>query len=231
MDSSSAQPEALYLDSITNLRMVIERKSLSWPLDYAYRHSNDHFAFEVFSNALRGITFGDLYEIRFPLLIKGKREELRTFALAAAEVVRAKWTQLEPGSGLKERVSADRWWGFRRVPDWEKEESAPVKGLRVTWVGRSMFEHEYLDPSNPPEELQAKVGAIYSACVAKFTTYPDATRILVLDPLGDLRHEPTDWWRELWLTCPPPREIGQIWSGVFDYIDDDSQDWSFERLR
>jgi hypothetical protein len=210
---------------------VIERKSISWPLDYAYRHSTDHFAFKVFSEALKAITFDDLYEIRFPLLIKGKREELRPFALAAAQEVRADWPQLEPGAGIKKRVSADWWWGFRRVPDWEKEEGAPATGLKVTWVGRGMFEGGFLDPANPPQELLKKLRDIYSACTAKFNSYSDACRILVLDPHGDLRHEPKDWWQELWVTCAPPPEIGQIWSGVFDYIDDDSQAWDFERLR
>src|SRR5262252_6392410 len=68
MDSSSAQPEALYLDLVTNIRLVVERKSIAWPTDYAYRHSNDHFVFDVFSRALKGVGFEDLYEIRLPLL-------------------------------------------------------------------------------------------------------------------------------------------------------------------
>lgn len=230
MDSTCAQPEALYADAAGNLRLVIERKSIAWPADYSYRHSNDHLAFKVFSEALRDFTFEDVYEIRLPLLIKGKQEELRAFALAAAKEVRAHWAQIEAGSGIRRRDSADWWWVFRRVPDWEKEEGSPSRGLRVTWVGRSMFDFTLLDPANPPAALRESLGKIYSGCVKKFSAYVDARRALVLDPHGDLRYEPTEWWQKLWITCPPPTQIQEIWSGIFDYVDEESQDWQFQRL-
>jgi hypothetical protein len=103
MDSTRAQPEALYVDVAGNLRLVIERKSIAWPADYSYRHSNDHLAFRVFSEALRDFVFEDIYELKLPLLIKGKQEELRAFALAAAKEVRAHWAQIEEGSGIHRR--------------------------------------------------------------------------------------------------------------------------------
>ena len=230
MERRLAQPEALYVDENRGLELVIERKSISWPTDYPYRHSNDHFVFEVFSQALKDFRFDDLYEIRFPMLIRGKREDLCPFVLAAADKVRANWSKIQSGAALKERVTADWWWGFRRVPDEEREEGSSAKGLLATWVGRSMLLNDYLDPLRPPDGLSLALRKIYVSCAAKFTSYPHARRVLVLDPLGDLRHEPKDWWHSLWSTLSPATEIGEIWSGIYDFVDDESQEWRFECL-
>ena len=37
IDSKNPQPEAMYVDSERKLQLVIERKSISWPIDYPYR--------------------------------------------------------------------------------------------------------------------------------------------------------------------------------------------------
>ena len=89
---------------------------------------------------------------------------------------------------------------------------------------------DYLEPARLPDDLALALRKIYSACVAKFAAYADAKRILVLDPHGDLRHQPIDWWKELWSALPPAVDIEKIWSGIFDYVDDELQDWQFERL-
>lgn len=230
MDSTCAQPEALYVDAAADRRLVIERKSIAWPADYSHRHSNDHLAFKVFSEALRDFKFDDLYEIRLPLLIKGKQEELRDFARAAAQEVRAHWARIEAGNDIQQRNSADWWWVFRRVPDWERDKESPSRGLKVTWVGRSMFDFTLLDPVNPPSALRENLQKIYSGCVKKFGPYLDTRRVLVVGPYGDLRYEPSDWWQKLWITCPPPTEIQEIWSGIYDFVDDESQEWQFARL-
>ena len=63
-DKTVPQPEALYLDSESGSQLVIERKSISWPVDYTYRHKNDHAVGELFAQGLRDLTVDDLYEIR-----------------------------------------------------------------------------------------------------------------------------------------------------------------------
>ena len=194
-------------------------------------HSNDHFISQVLSDALKGLKVDDLYEVRFPMLIQGKREQLRGFVLRAADKIRANWAMVASGLALTERVNENWWWSFRRVPSSEKEDSSPSAGLQVTWVGRSMMLEDWLSPSEPPDVLASTLQNIYSACVAKFAAYAIARRVLVLDPHGDLRHHFAEWWQELWTALPPPPEIEEIWSGIFDYVDDETQDWQFERLR
>lgn len=77
IDSKNPQPEALYVDSEQNLQLVIERKSISWPIDFPYRHKKSHFAADRFFEELKGLPPDDLYELRLPMLIKGKKPELQ----------------------------------------------------------------------------------------------------------------------------------------------------------
>lgn len=147
LNRSSAQPEALYGDAERHLELVIERKSISWPVDYPYRHQNDHMVGDTFSQALGNLLSDDLYELRLPPLIAGKRSDLRSFALAAAATVRDRWP-LPPEKAFKQRVNKGLWWYFRRVPMDEREEGEPSYGLKVVWESPGIFSREYLDPAN-----------------------------------------------------------------------------------
>ena len=53
-DKTAPQPEALYVDAESGQHLVIERKSVSWPVDYPYRHNNDHVIGGGFSLASSG---------------------------------------------------------------------------------------------------------------------------------------------------------------------------------
>lgn len=64
-----------------------------------------------------------------------------------------------------------------------------------------------------------------------FATYAAARRVLLLDPREDLQYKPKDWWAEVFSSLIPPAEIDEICSGVFDWVDDESRDWRFERLK
>jgi hypothetical protein len=224
------QPEALYVDAETGLQLVVERKSISWPADYPYRHSNDHAVGELLSRELRDLANDDLYEVRLPMLMEGRREELLGFALEAAKQIRANWSAIASGSGLKGRVGDKWWWVFHRLPDWDREDDAPAKGLKIALVGPGRSLYDYLDPGRLPDALASSIRKIYASCSAKFSWYPEARRILLLDPHGDLRTESADWWQAVLAGSPPPAEIGEIWSGVLDWITDDTEDWIFERL-
>src|ERR1700730_10803285 len=68
LDSTVPQPEALYLNAERGHQLVVERKSIPCPIDYPYRHSNDHVVGDIFSRELSDLTIDDLYEIRLPML-------------------------------------------------------------------------------------------------------------------------------------------------------------------
>ena len=123
------------------------------------------------------------------------------------------------------------WWRIQKVPEWAREEDAASEsGLRIFSEGPSLSLDDYLDASALPEELSADIQKIYSACTAKFASYSDSRRILLLHPYGDSELKDADWWKEVWIGLPPPPEIDEIWCGTFDWIDDETKDWTFERL-
>src|SRR6266849_4372724 len=216
-DRQNPQPEALYMDSQRSLQLVIERKSISWPIDYAHRNSNDHFVSDVFAEEMKSLPLDDLYELRLPMLIEGTQPELRSFVLGAAQKIRLHWPQVVAGRILRERVSEKWWWAFRKVPDSDREGEAPSKGWQFTFVGRGSSRFDQLDPTSLPADLISTLQRIYSSCARKFTLHPHARRVLVLDPYEDLRDQSRDWWHDVFSATPPPVEIEEIWSGIFDW--------------
>jgi hypothetical protein len=230
-DRKHPQPEALYIDSERSLQLVIERKSISWPVDYAHRHSNDHFVSEVFSKEMESLQLDDLYEFRVPMLIEGTQPELRSFVQRAARKIRLHWAKVAAGRILRERVSEKWWWTFRRVPASEREDEAPSKGWQFTFEGQASSRFDPLDATNLPADLILALQKIYSSCVKKFNLHTHSRRVLVLDLYEDLRDQPVDWWHDVFSASPPPVEIEEIWSGVFGWNEAGSQAWVFERLR
>jgi len=228
-ERTTAQPEALYVDEERGVSLVIERKSIAWPIDYAYRHSNDHLISEVVLHDLQGLPLDTLYELRLPILIEGKSKEVTEFAKDAAREIRASWKSIEGGTRIR-KGNGDLWWQFGKVPEWDFDEGAPTRGLKVTWVGQSLVASDFIDPSNPPEQLLAALQRVYASCTNKFDSYTDARRVLVLDPFGNLCTEDLTFWQRLWAKCPPSEPIGEIWSGMFDWVTDEEEGWIFERL-
>ena len=229
-DSTTPQPEALYIDKEIGLELVLERKSISWPVDYAYRHSNDHEIAHVFSKGLKDLVADDVYKIRLPMLTEGKRAELTLLAAEAVEEIRAGWTTVSAGGRIRGRVG-DNWrWIFEKVALLDRDPESPVSGLAVEWIQESNLLTDLLDPTQLPDDLVSSIQKIFENCSKKFYAYPKHRRILLLDAHGDLRFQSSTWWGEVWATLPPPPEIGEVWSGLYDWIDDEREDWAFTQL-
>jgi hypothetical protein len=227
-DNTKPQPETLYVDPTRGHELVIERKSISWPIDYPHRHGNDHFVAELFSAELADLPWDNaLYEIGLPMLIKGTQPELQSFVAAAAAKIRRGWRLAAAGEVLRDRLNEKWWWAFRRVPDWDRDDDAPRVGLKFSWTGRMFPFENYVDSCNLPESLAGCLSKIFASCVKKFRAYSHAERILLIDPHGDLQHNDAKWWHDVFASHCPPKEIGEIWSGTFD---EEWQGWSFERL-
>jgi hypothetical protein len=229
-DSTTAQPEALYVDSKTGKELVIERKSVSWPVNYAYRHQNDHAVGEVFTDELRDLVADDLYEIRLPMLMEGKNAELIAYAKEATRLIRTHWSDIAAGSALKGRAGDKWWWVFRRLPEGEREDNAPDQGMMVSYIGAPLSFDNYLEPASLPEPLAAAINKIYRNVSAKFSSYQHVRRILLLDPHGDLQTENAEWWQGVFANLAPPPVIAEIWSGPLDWVTDEVKEWVFEQV-
>jgi len=211
---------------------VIERKSLSWPIDFARRHSNDHFVGDVFREETKDIPMDDdLYCLRLPMLMEGTQRELRRFAAGIAQKVHSHWSKVSAGSVLRGRLGNKLWWRFGKVPEWERDEDTPHAGLGFSYEGPAVTRFESMNPTHPPDELLKALTKIYAGCARKFAAYPEARRVLILDLYEDLRMYDQAWWSEVFSISVPPAVIGEVWSGVFDWTERGAQEWSFERLR
>ncbi len=231
-DRRNPQPEALYVDPSRNAQLVVERKSLSWPIDFAQRHSNDHFVGDVFKEKTKDIPMeDDLYCLRLPMLMEGTQKELRPFAERIAERVRSHWSKVSAGLVLKGQFSDRLWWRFGKVPEWDRDEETPRTGLGFYYEGPATAWLDSFDPTNPPSELVTALTKIYAGCAKKFAAYPEARRVLILDLYEDLRNYDQAWWSEVLSISIPPALIGEVWSGVFDWTERGVLEWTFERIR
>ena len=227
-DSSRPQPEALYEDPQTGESLVVERKTFAWPLNYVQLHQNDHFLAETITGALADIEFDDLYEVQLPMLRGGTRLELRPLALDIAARIRARWKELPKDKVFVSAKGAALPWRFLRVSEVDREDlPSGTRGLRFDFVGT--FEVFGFGLEHPPE-LVEQLERLYASCQKKFLEYGTSTRVLLLEPQGDITHNGDAWWKTLFELSPPPECINEIWEENFDYVDDKTREWIFEQV-
>ena len=222
---NSPQPEALYIDSDSTQRLVIERKTLVWPHDYVARHKNDHFVADLLIEGLEDLTSKAPYGIELEAGLAGRRADLAAFANQILTAVRERFPEVERGRVIGSTEVSRKWRFFQEDPSWRRADGEPENGLVVRW-----YPDETLDVAiDPPTELLADVSRLFDSCVLKFQAYLDARRILLIDQLGELRYMGDLWWAHIFERVPPPPEISEIWIGTHDWITDWEQDWIFEK--
>ena len=225
IDRNTPQPEALYVDEDSGARLVIERKNLVWPPEYAVGHKNDHFLVDLVTEGLRDLISDDAYELQLELAISGSRVELEEFAGLITQTVRARFAEIRGGMRVGS-TQAGRRWAFWRGDKQERTlEGAPETGLGVHWDVPSGD-----SSGKPPDGFLKEVARLFGACVPKFEPYIDARRLLVIEQHGDLRYMGAWWWKRVLELVVPPPEIQELWDGMFDWLDDYEQGWTFEKL-
>jgi hypothetical protein len=206
-DHTQKQPERLYIDANAGRRLVIERKSVMWPEDYAHQHSKDHDLANAISADLAGIDFQDVYVLQMPTLGTGaSKKELRTVGSAVAGTIRSRYASLKAGQILPIN-SGGLSFGFGIQPIWERNDSDPPKGLCFSWT---MDDLSWSRQSEIQDSLGPQIAKIYKACEGKFAGYADHRRLLMLDPHGDVAYNPRRWWNEVFTKFAVPSAIDEI---------------------
>jgi hypothetical protein len=226
LNRETPQPETLYVDEILNESVVIERKSIIWPPNYARGHANDHFVREQISKELDRIEFKDLYCLQLPWLIEGTKDELRAFSRGVAAQIKTLYFSLELGQVVRSRSRPGREWTFYIQPEEERYEEAPDQGLGFVWLYKG-YDEALVQAERLPPELEKALNTIYRSCSRKFAGYLGSHRILLLHPYGDLVHMPGSWWDEALTKCPPPPIVNEAWLALFD---DEFGAWDFQCL-
>lgn len=220
----SPQPEALYSDSRSGDELVIERKTVVWPSDYAARHRNDHFIAERLFEELGPLAEGHALSIHLHPAARMSRNELIAFAREISDTVRAASNSLFAGRTIGSS-KADRRWICFLDPE-ERPDDEPATGLIVSWTESA----EMLSPDNLPTELAAQIRRLFQDTVEKFRNYPSARGMLLLDPYGAIRYTGSWWWARAFRTVPVPEGIAEVWLAAYDWVTNGEEGWTFERL-
>lgn len=225
IDATQAQPECLYIDASRDQRLVIERKSIMWPEDYAYQHSKYHDLANNISAELKNIDFQDTYVLRVPALNDESKQELRDIAHTVAQAIYSQYASLKPGQDLT--IRCNRYaFRFGIQPVEERDDGTPTKGLGFSWT----TDDAWSLPADLQDRLHPQIGKIYRACEKKFSEYASDRRVLMLDPYGGVAFNPLWWWNEVFAKHRPPSAIDEIW--IVSPCDDGfgEVEWTIEKV-
>lgn len=218
---NTSQPETLYRDRETSQILVIERKTIVWPIDCIETHKIEHEISDIIYRELHGKFLDDYYQLKLPSLspLKPKKEERELLASKIVANLLGTSSSGCPGGSLM-------GYGLTRL-DRSEVEPNQGRGVTICW---SVLPMKSIDPCNLPPKLEKQLAHVFDACRKKFQSYISHRRILMIEPQGDLYFRGQDWWNTVFRTMTPPIEIGEIWQGVYDFLDDLEQGWSYEKL-
>jgi hypothetical protein len=223
---NSPQPEALYNDDGSGRRLVIERKNLIWPPEYALGHKNDHFLVDLVSDGLKDFIADDAYELHLDFGVSGTTVELEEFARVIVQKVRARFPEILVGNKVGSTQEGRRWAFWRGDRASRTFDGAPETGLGVRWDVPVPANTD----SEPPDGFVGELSRLFGSCVRKFGPYMDARRILLIEQHGDMRYMGAWWWKRVLDATKPPPEISELWDSMFDWLDDSEKGWTFEKL-
>jgi hypothetical protein len=220
------QPEVLYVEPSTAQRMVIERKTLVWPIDYAERHQADHFLADHIMDELRELTADAPYGLTLQSGISIDRKKLREVAQAIVTQITAHIATLRPGDILRS-AHPDLPWEFYLDVSGERSDFAPQKGLIIRWPQSTGLLH---NPDRLPTRLESEIIKCFQSCTRKFSEYTNDRRVLLLDPYDDMKYLGLWWWEGVLTRIFPPQEISEIWLAIYGWLTDWEEGWIFQKL-
>lgn len=203
-DRNNSQPETLYRDRNNAQTLVIERKTVVWPIDCVERHKIEHDVSELIQSKLNGKFLDDYYQLQLPSIgpLKPKKRERELFATKIVEEVLRKAQPAQPVC----RDSSLMGYGFTRL-DPSEVEPDQGRGITICWSGPPI---EHIDPNNLPEKLDKQISCIFDACRKKFQPYMNARRILIVEPQGNLCFIGPEWWSVVFHAKMPPIQISEV---------------------
>src|SRR5258706_4888652 len=183
IDRTRPQPEALYIEDASNAKLVIERKSIVWPSDYVVRHKSEHDVVDLIREGLRDLTGDEPYRLVIEQGLRGSPNDLERLAAALIESIRSKSSALHAGRGVSSQPSGLRWTMYRENAAQRDFNDEPPTGFLVEII--------FADVNVPSDDagLLTEIGRHLDSSAVKFSGYPDARRVLVLDPHADIRHD------------------------------------------
>ena len=223
--SQTKQPEVLCTDTQTGSKLVIERKSLLWPQNYAEIHHAEHRFWEFLTTAINRL---NLPECPYSLHVEATNEvrdgELRRLAndiSSAIDVDR----HLLLTENIVTRPEPLRFT-FRLESPGERDSDAPPYGLAIC-SDEPQFD-ELGAPELVPAPFKLLVERLFQSTAGKFSNYTDCEKVLILNFSSPnlYIHLDGNWWSRYFEMNPPQPSIDEVWAS-FEY---EPSRWSFTQL-
>lgn len=225
LGSHTPQPEALYIDPTSEQRLVVERKNLIWPPEYAQVHDSLHMVTDIVATMITSHVLPSTpYVFTMPDRIRGTVPELRRHAEGVGNAIVRSLNAVHEGKTVRSRV-VDREWSFRMEKTHERDWDEPNNGIR--WVFNGVTTD--LDWGDIPDGLAAEFCRLLTSASRKFADYETAKRILVIDFHGDLRH-PSLFIEQLLAVVSIPSNVEEIWMSTYALVTELHYGWIHQQL-
>lgn len=230
-DNKKPQPE-IRLKEDGKKDIVIEHKIITWPLNYLQRHRAQHEFTDFFIKMVFSEFQDDIYvlEVNSDDIVPKKRT-IQKWTNSIARTVLKNKDRIRRAGGI---YSSDPIkWVFKRLPDDERDENVPQKGVGVHINGA--FESTSIEnfESESREIKDGVKGTLVShleQSSVKFRDYKDCTRIFITELHGEhllLGHELIE---ELLPSINSPSNIDQIWVGYPEWISENDYETAYKLL-
>ncbi|MDE2966129.1 MAG: hypothetical protein OXS30_01395 [Chloroflexota bacterium] len=218
--------------------IVIERKSVVWPPDYLSDHRNMHDLRAMVESRiahLPGLLSEDIYQLRVhsSSLDKKKQTEIERIAEGIAGTVVARESAARRRKGLSDHLPIP-WW-FGPVPDWDREETTPKRGLGIYVEGPLLPRPGYdyaKERRRAVDGVSQELAKRIEKASQQLRLYPGRLRMLMLQfvaepdtPLCD------DDFVGSVQAATLPDGIDQVWVADQEFYNADEYEVVWKRLR
>jgi len=227
--SHTPQPEALYIDLHSGVRLVVERKNLVWPPDFAQIHDSLHIVADLAGSRVTPHLRPDKpYELTLPDRIRGTMQELRLHGDRMGDAIVRNIEAVHAGKTIRSRVPG-REWIFRMEGVHERDWDEPPAGIRYIFSGEWTAHPTGVEWGDIPDGLPHEFDRLLTSASVKFANHKNAKRVLVLDFIGDVRF-PSMFIEKLFATAMKPTNVDEIWMSTHALVTELHYGWIHQCL-
>lgn len=218
------EPEVRCTQVNDGVPLVVERKCVVWPKDYAAKHDLDHQIADDLFNNLSSLVGDSPYAVHLEPGFDGTKDQARAFAAEIVGQVRCHFSELDNDKELNGDFTGHQW-AFYRDPDFERRgHNRPGLVVRCDLP---------LNPeiyTNPPAALFDEIKRLVNSAAKKFQNYLDHRRSLLITAEGEVPCL-AEWWGEVFENrVSVPTEVSDIWLACDESDGSDEIGWLFEKV-
>jgi hypothetical protein len=229
-DRASKQPEVLLVDPVQP-PMVIERKGIYWPEKYAETHMSEEAFGDSAITVLAGRFPGSPYRLYVNAsdMPVGPRRAADLGRSVAEQVVNRSDAIADRGGA---RGTSPIAWAFRRLSNYDAEcDYGPPDGIAVEYHVSDGTDLLSVNLGEMKVALGRLVEDRLRKATLKFSDYPGAIRVVVLDFYGENDFLTEEDIRLLVGSARCPDGIDQVWVSEREWVSLTDWEPDFQRVR